>query len=124
MVKGYFLESAKIKEEAPKEDSRVWDTEDLWIFKSKWENLEGYSFYRFGLLKKALDTITSKTHFVNLTAVNQCITTIQLHIHLILNTMVRLTISCTIWLMAPKSYFKQPGENYLSFPQMDVHMLF
>jgi hypothetical protein len=41
--------------------------------------------------------------------------TIQLHIHLILNTMVRLTISCTIWLMAPKSYFKTTWWKLLVF---------
>jgi hypothetical protein len=52
MVKVFWNRETQRRGNTKKRRVEVWDTEDLWI-QSKQENLEGYSTYRFGLLKKS-----------------------------------------------------------------------
>ena len=111
MVKGYFLESRNSKKrQHQKKTMSRFGIQRIYGFiqKQVGKILRGTPLYRSGLSKKSAGIRLQIKNFLlySLMAVNQRhYFTIPLHMHLILSAMVRLTISCTIWLMVPKSYF-------------------
>jgi hypothetical protein len=72
MVKGFFLESRNSKRRPTKKDESRFGIQKIYGFiKARAGKIEGYSFYRFGLLKKSAGIRLQVKNFSSLTAVNQ-----------------------------------------------------